>query len=108
MEESAFLNGLSGAVVGAGAAADTDIGIDDELVFALGDCFDGAVVGAGAALDTSVSDIVSHDIPSIICISYTKQVKCFVYLYSNTKFRKCNSFFICAVYFFVTVAKLTG
>ena len=62
VEESAFLNSLSGAVVSASATADANIGIDDELVFALGDCLDGAVVSASAALDTSVSDIVSHDI----------------------------------------------
>jgi hypothetical protein len=64
VEESAFLDSLSGALIGAGAAADTDVGIDDVLVFALGDSFDGALVGTSAALDTSVSNVVSHDIPS--------------------------------------------
>ena len=66
-EELAFLNSLSGAVVSASAAADTDISIDDELVFTLGDSLNGAVVSAGTALDTSISNIVSHDFPSIMC-----------------------------------------
>jgi hypothetical protein len=71
VEELAFLNSLSGAVVGAGATADTNIGIDDKLVFAFGDSLNGAVVSASAALDTSVSDIVSHDIPSI-CVFHER------------------------------------
>jgi hypothetical protein len=56
---------FNGAVVNAGAAANADVGVDDVLLVALGDSLDGAVVGAGAALDASVSDIVSHDFPSI-------------------------------------------
>ena len=63
-EESAFLDSFSGAVVGTGAAADTNISIDDVLVFALGNSLNGAVVSASAALDASISDIVSHDFPS--------------------------------------------
>ena len=60
-EESAFLDCFSGAVVGAGAAADTNISIDDELVLTLGDSLDRAVVGASTALDASIGNIVSHD-----------------------------------------------
>ena len=65
-EELAFLDSLSGAVVGTGTAADTNIGIDDVLVFALGNSLNGAVVSTSATLDASVSDIVSHDITSIM------------------------------------------
>jgi hypothetical protein len=64
-EESAFLDGLYGAVVGAGTAADANVGIDDELLVALGDSLYGAVVSAGTALDASIGNIVSHDFPSI-------------------------------------------
>ena len=64
-ERLAFLDCLSGAVVSASAAADANVGIDDVLVFALGNSLDGAVVSASAALDTSVGDIVSHDFTSI-------------------------------------------
>ena len=60
-----FLDGADGALVGAGAAADADISIDDVLVFAFGNSLDGALIGASAALDTSVSDIKSHDVTSI-------------------------------------------
>jgi len=60
-----FLNGLNGALVGTGAAADANVGIDDELLVALGNSLDGALVSAGTALDTSVSDIVCHDNSSI-------------------------------------------
>ena len=67
-EESAFLDSLDGAVVGASATADTNIGIDDVLLIALGDSLNGAVVGAGAALDASVRNDVSHDFPSNLCI----------------------------------------
>ncbi len=74
VEESAFLDGLSGALIGTCAAADTDVGIDDVLVFTLGDSLDRALVGAGAALDTSVSNVVSHDIPSNM-FSSAKAVK---------------------------------
>ena len=65
--ESAFLDSFGGALIGAGAAGNADISVDDVLVFALGDSLNGAVVSAGAALDTSISDIVSHDFPSIMC-----------------------------------------
>jgi hypothetical protein len=67
---SAFLDGLDGAVVGAGAAADANIGIDDKSVFTLGDSLDRAVVSAGTALDTSISNLVSHDIPSIYVFAH--------------------------------------
>ena len=65
--ESAFLDCFDGAVVSASAAADTNISVDDELVFALRDSLNGAVIGAAAALDASVGDIVSHDFPSNVC-----------------------------------------
>ena len=68
-EELAFLDSLSGAVVGTGAAADTNISVDDVLVFALGDSFDGAVVSARAALDTSIGNVVSHSFILHICFS---------------------------------------
>ena len=64
--ESTFLDSFAGALVGAGAAADTDIGIDDVLVLALGDRLNGALVGTGAALHASVSDFESHGIPSYV------------------------------------------
>ena len=66
-EESAFLDSFSGAVVGASTAADANIGIDDVLVFALGDSLNRAVVSAGTALDASIGNIVSHDFPSNMC-----------------------------------------
>ena len=74
VEELAFLNSLSGAVVGAGATADTDIGIDDKLVFAFGDSLNGAVVSASAALDASVSNLESHDVSSIMF--YDRHCEC--------------------------------
>jgi hypothetical protein len=82
-EESAFLDCFDGAVVGAGTAADADIGIDDVLVLAFGDGLDGAVVGAGAALDASVSDIVSHDFPSMYVFISVREL---TYLYSSMDF----------------------
>ena len=72
-KESAFLDSFGGAVVSASATADTNISIDDELVFTLGNSLDGAVVSARAALDTSISDIVSHDFPSIMCFDALQQ-----------------------------------
>jgi len=64
-KESAFLDSLNGALISAGAAADTNVGVDDVLAITLGNSLNGALVGAGAASDTSVSDIVSHDITSM-------------------------------------------
>ena len=64
--ESTFLDSFAGALVGAGAAADTDIGIDDILVLTLGNRLNGALVGTGAALHASVSDSESHGIPSYV------------------------------------------
>ena len=68
-EESAFLDSFGGAVVSASATADTNISIDDELVFTLGNSLDGAVVSASAALDTSVSNVVCHDISLHMCFA---------------------------------------
>jgi hypothetical protein len=65
LEELAFLDSFDGAVLSASAAADANISIDDELVFAFGDSLNGAVVSAGTALDASIGNIVSHDFPSI-------------------------------------------
>jgi hypothetical protein len=81
-KESAFLDSLNGAVVGAGAAADANIGIDDVLVLALRDSLDGAVVGTGAALDASIGDIESHDFTSI----YVLHGVFAPYIYSSTVF----------------------
>jgi len=64
-EESGFFNCFSGALISAGTAADTDIGIDDVLVFALGNSLNGALLGAGAALHTSVSNVECHDVTSL-------------------------------------------
>ena len=60
----AFLDGLSGALIGAGAAGNADVSVDDVLAVTLGDSLDGALIGAGAASDTSVSNLVSHDFSS--------------------------------------------
>ena len=105
VEESAFLDGLDGAVVGAGAAADTNIGIDDESVFTLRDSLDGAVVSAGTALDTSISNLVSHDIPSIYVFEHSvPQAPCITIL---TPFPEKAIFFLRPVYFFRLQAKIT-
>ena len=64
-EESLFLDSFDGAVVNAGAAVDTDISVDDKLLFALGNSLNGAILGAGATLDASIGDFVSHDVSSI-------------------------------------------
>ena len=80
-EESAFLDSFSGALIGTSAAADTNISIDDVLVFALGDSLNGALVGARAALDTSICDIVSHDFPSNMCFRHKA-----MHLYSSMYF----------------------
>jgi hypothetical protein len=64
-KESAFFNSLNRALIGAGTAADADIGINDELLIALRNCLNGALIGAGTALDASISNIVSHDLSSI-------------------------------------------
>ena len=60
-EELAFLDSISGALIGAGTAADTDIGIDYVLVFALGNSLDGALLSAGTALQASIGNFVSHE-----------------------------------------------
>ena len=65
-KESAFLDRFVGALIGAGAAADADIGIDYVLVFALRDGLDRALLSTGAALYASISNIVSHVITSIL------------------------------------------
>ena len=62
-EELAFLDSLSGALIGASTAGNADVSVDDVLAVAFGDSLNGALVGAGAAGDTSVSNSVSHDKP---------------------------------------------
>ena len=65
MEESLFNDCFDRAVLGAGAAVDTQVSVDDVLAVALSDSLNGAVVNASAAVNASISDIVSHDFPSI-------------------------------------------
>ena len=60
-----FLDSFGGALIGAGAAADADIGIDDVLVFALGNSLDGALLSAGTALDTCIGNVESHGVTSL-------------------------------------------
>ena len=64
MEELLFNDCFNGAVLGAGAAVDTQISVDDVLAVTLGDSLDGALIGTGAASDTSVSNSVSHGVTS--------------------------------------------
>ena len=61
-KESAFLDSFGGALIGAGAAGNADISVDDVLALALRDSLNGALVSAGTASDTSVSDGISHSI----------------------------------------------
>ena len=61
----AFFDCLDGALIGASTAADADIGVDDELLFALRNSLNGALIGTGAALNASVGNIVSHGLTSI-------------------------------------------
>jgi len=70
----AFLNGLSGALIGAGAAGDADIGIDLVLAVAFGNCLNRALLSAGAAGNTSVSNDVSHGFTSILFIEFVRYV----------------------------------
>jgi hypothetical protein len=65
LEELAFLDSFDGAVVGASTTADTNVGVDDKLVFTLRDSLNGAVISASTALNASIGNIVSHDFPSI-------------------------------------------
>jgi hypothetical protein len=65
LEKLAFLDGFGGALISTSAAGNADIGIDDELAFALGNSLNGALLSAGAAGNTSVSNDVSHGITSI-------------------------------------------
>ena len=103
-EESAVLVRFRGALLGAGAAANTDIGFDDVLVFTLGDSLDGAVVSAGTALDASISDIVSHDFPSNMCCNaYVLCTYILAWIFKNA-----IPFFARAVYFLCRGAKIFG
>ena len=64
-EELGFLDCFGGALISAGTAADTDIGIDDVLVLTLGDSLDRALIGTGAALDAGIGNVKSHDVTSL-------------------------------------------
>ena len=59
-----FLDGADRALIGAGAAANADISVDDVLLVTLGNSLNRALIGAGAALDTSISNFESHDFTS--------------------------------------------
>ena len=64
----AFLDSFNGALVSTGTAGDTDVSVDDVLVFAFGNSLAGALVSTSAALDASIGDNVSHDITSICVV----------------------------------------
>lgn len=53
-------NGLRGASVGAGAAINTSLGVDDVLGVAFRDSLVGAFINTSSALDAIVSNNVSH------------------------------------------------
>ena len=53
------------AVLGASAAVDAGVSVDDVLAVAFGNSLNGAVVNTGAAANASISNFVSHDFPSI-------------------------------------------
>ena len=86
---------FGGALLSAGTAADTDIGIDDENAVTLGNSLYGALLSAGTAAQASVSNLVSHDDTSkIIFISSWAHIKRTVcYYHNNMDFQKSNSFF---------------
>ena len=78
--ELAFYDSFSGAVISAAAAIDTNVSVDDVGLVALCNSLNGAVIGAGAALNASISNLVSHDFPSNVCIvicSYVGSVSLF-------------------------------
>jgi hypothetical protein len=105
-EELAFLDGISGALLGAGAAADANVRIDYVLVFALGNSLDGALLSAGTALQASIGDIVSHEKYLLLFFSVCIHT---MHLHSSIDFQKCNSFFrifLLSVYFLFWMAKL--
>jgi len=54
------LGGSHGADIGAVAALDAGVGVDDEDAVTLGDGFHGALTGAGAAGDALIGDLVCH------------------------------------------------
>jgi hypothetical protein len=75
--QSAFFDCFNGAVVGASTTADANVGIDDELVFALRNSLYRAVVSARTTLDASIGNFVSHDFPSnmfILCILWNARL----------------------------------
>jgi hypothetical protein len=100
-KESAFLNCLDRALIGTSAAADANISIDDELVFALGDCLDGALVSAGTALDASISNIVSHDFTSICFVGHLQCTSILAWIFENAM-----PVFELSVYFFKTRGRI--
>jgi hypothetical protein len=70
----AFLDGLSGALIGAGAAGNADVSVDDVLAVALGDSLNGALLSTGTARNTSVSNDVSHDVTSNFLVFWVRYV----------------------------------
>ena len=68
--EKLLLNdSFGGALLSAGAAADTDISVNDKLAVALGNSLDGALLSAGTTNHSSIGNLVSHDNTSIFNIS---------------------------------------
>ena len=59
-EKLLCLGGSHGADIGAVAALDAGVGVDDEDAVTLGDGFHGALTGAGAAGDALIGDLVCH------------------------------------------------
>ena len=51
---------IVGAGIAASAAIHAGIGIDLEMLFALGDCASGASVSASAAADAGIIDCICH------------------------------------------------
>ena len=98
--ESAFYDCFGGAVVSAGAAVDANVSIDNVHLVTLGDSLYGAVVSACTALDASISDLVSHDFPSI---KYVIDILYRMRFYFNTYFAKCNGFFEKGLYIFASL-----
>ena len=69
MKKLLLNDSFGGALLSAGAAADTDVSIDDELAVALGNSLDGAQLSAGTSHHASIGNLESHDNTSIFDIS---------------------------------------
>jgi hypothetical protein len=99
-------DGFDRAVVGAGATANAGVGVDDELVFALGDGLNGAVVGASTALDAGVSNLECHDYvpPYVFLIPDTAMAKNILAWISENAIPILDF----VVYFFCLQGKISG